>query len=298
MPHLPISTEALPLRHLSRLGLRARTAVEGLVSGIHKSRSHGWNVEFADFREYARGDDIRFIDWKVYARTERFYIRQFEEETNMRAYIVVDQSHSMGFSGNGQTKLEYASVLAAALSYLFVRQGDSVGLVTFDQAMREYLPPRNSPRHLELIWRTLERIEAGGATDVTGNLHYLAARVRRRGLVILVSDLMDRTRDLMKGLAHCRNKKFEVIVFHVLDPVEMEFPFEGNSIFLDMESDRRVETSPRAIREAYLALFDEFLDIVRRGCRQNGVDYHLMRTDIPVDLALLRYLSLRLKRQG
>jgi uncharacterized protein (DUF58 family) len=298
MPQLPQSSEALPLRHLSRLGLRARTAVEGLISGIHKSRSHGWNVEFADFREYTKGDDIRHIDWKVYARTERFFIKQFEEETNMRVYIVVDQSRSMAYTEGGTTKLEYACSLAAALSYLLIRQGDSVGLVTFDNEMREYLPPRNSPRHLELIWKVLEGIEAGGGTDVTANLHYLAARVRRRGLVILISDLFDRTRDVLKGLAHFRHKKFEVITFHVLDPAELEFPFEGNTLFLDMETDRSVETSPGSIRGNYLSLFDEFLEGVRRGCTQTGVDYHMIRTDTPVHLALLHYLSLRLKRQG
>lgn len=298
MPSLTVRPDALPLKHLSRLGLRARTAVEGLISGIHRSHSYGWNVEFADFREYTRGDDIRYIDWKVFARTDRFFIKQFEEETNMRVYVVVDQSQSMAYRSNGNSKLAYACTLAAALSYLFVRQGDSVGLVAFDNEMRSYLPPRNSPPHLQRVWRTLEEMEAGGGTDVMRNLRYLAARVRRRGLLVLVSDLFDQPEQILKGLSHFRNKKFEVIAFQILDPAEIEFPFRGNTVFLDMESSSWVETSARAIRETYLSLFNSFLETVRRGCHQTGVDYQLIRTDTPVERALVQYLSLRLKRQG
>lgn len=298
MPRLTIRPDALPLKHLSRLGLRARTAVEGLISGIHRSHAYGWNVEFADFREYTKGDDIRYIDWKVFARTDRFFIKQFEEETNMRVYVVVDQSQSMAYKSNGQGKIAYACTLAAALSYLFVRQGDSVGLVTFDKEMRAYLPPRNTPMHLQRVWKTLEELEPGGTTDVTRNLRYLAARVRRRGLLILISDLLDRPERVITGLSHFRHKKFEAIAFHILDPAEVEFPFQGNTVFRDMESRRWVETSARAVRDTYLDLFNSFLETVRGGCRQTGVDYQLIRTDIPIERALLQYLSLRLKRQG
>jgi len=297
MPELSLRPDALSLRHLSRLGLRARTAVEGLISGIHRSHAYGWNVEFADFREYSKGDDIRHVDWKVYARTERFFIKQFEEETNMRVYIVVDQSRSMGYGSGGESKLAYGCSMAAALSYLFIRQGDSVGLVTFDREMRTYLPPRNSAPHLQRVWKLLEGLEAGGGTDVTRNLRYLAARVRRRGLLVLISDLLGRPEEILKGLSHFRHKKFEVIAFQVLDPSELEFPFQGNIRFQDMERDRRVETSARAVREEYLVLLRSFLEEVRRGCHQTGVDYQMVRTDVPIEAALMRYLALRLKRQ-
>ena len=296
MPVLPYPVDVSALNYLSRIGLRARVAVEGLMAGIHRSRSFGWNIEFADYREYTKGDDIRHIDWRVFARTDRFYIKQFEEETNMRVYLVLDQSRSMDYTSGDDSKLNYAATLAAVLAYLFVRQRDSVGLVSFDRQIRQFLPPRKSPHHLRRIWETLEGLEPGEETDVRGNLHSLAGMVRRRGLMILISDLLDDPEAMIHGLAHFRHKKFEVIVLHVLDPAEVEFPFRGNSIFQDMESTKWVETSPRAIRKAYREALEGFMETVRRGCHQANVDYEFLPTSTPVERALLRYLSLRASR--
>jgi uncharacterized protein (DUF58 family) len=284
------------LRHLSRIGLRARTAVEGLVSGIHKSRSMGWNVEFADFREYVPGDDIRNIDWRIYARTDRLFIRQFEEETNMRVYLVLDRSRSMSFGNGGQSKLEYACALAAALAYLFIRQGDSVGLVTVDEEIREYLPPRQSGHHLTRIWSVLEATEPGNETDLTRVLRHLASTVRRRGLLVLISDLFDHGEDPLTGLGHFRHKKFEAIVFHILDSLEIDFGLRGNHIFRDLETRNWVETSPAAVRAAYLKALRDFCENFRDGCHHLGVDYTRLDTSEPMERALLRYLSLRRRR--
>ncbi len=284
------------LRRLSRIGLRSKVAVEGALTGIHKSHAMGQNVEFADFREYVKGDDIRRLDWKVYARTDRLFIRQFEEETSMRVYLVLDQSRSMDYGSRETSKIEYASILASSLAYLFVQQLDSVGLVTFDSEIRDYLPPGGTPEHLLRLWETLEKVTPTKETEVTRNLRNLAARIRKRGLVILISDLFDETEEILKGLSYFRGRRFEVLVFQVLDPAELDFPFEGNVVFKDMENGGRVETSCRAVRDIYLRKMGEFLESVRRGCRQASVDYHLFNTGEPVGRGLTRYLSLRLKR--
>lgn len=284
------------LRHLSKIGLRSRIAVEGALSGIHKSHSMGQNVEFADFREYVKGDDIRNIDWKVYARTDRLYIRQFEEETSMRVYLVLDQSRSMSYGSGGTTKIEYASVLASSLAYMFVRQLDSVGLITFDETIREYIPTGSSPTHLVRLWSALEKVEASKKTEVPRNLRNLAAQISRRGLVILISDLFDEADDIIKGLGYFHGKKFEVVVFQVLDPAELEFPFEGNVIFKDMEIGSEVTTSCRAVKDIYLERMGAFLESVRRGCFQASIDYHLFNTRDPVGKSLMKYLSMRLRR--
>jgi uncharacterized protein (DUF58 family) len=194
------------LTSLSKIGLRARTVGDGFITGSHRRRSHGWNVEFAEFREYVKGDDIRHIDWKVYARTDRYFIKEFEEDTSMKTYLLLDQSRSMAFSGSrgGMTKLEYAALVASALSYLLIRQMDSVGLLTFDEELGEYLPPRSSLVQLNRIWQKLEQLEPKQKTAIPTILRNLAASIKRRGLIVLISDLLDDPAEVLKGLGHFR----------------------------------------------------------------------------------------------
>lgn len=277
----------------SKIGLRARIAVEGFIQGLHKSNQKGFNVEFADFREYSKGDDTRHIDWRVYARTDKFFIRQYEEETSMRVYLIVDQSRSMEYGEGDRNKLNYACRAAAALAYLMVKQGDAVSLITFNQGVEQYLPPRNSPQQLQRVWQTLEGLEGSKATNIPETLHSLANTIKRRGLIILLSDLFDYPGKILKGLAHFRRKRFEVIAFHVLTRDEIEFPFSGDYKFRDMERDTQVETSSHAIRSAYLEEFRKYQTQMEKGCRQNSIDYELLDTSKDLNDALLAYLVRR-----
>lgn len=278
---------------MSRVGLRARIAVEGFVQGLHKSHLKGFNVEFADFREYVKGDDIRHIDWRVYARTDRYYIRQFEEETSMRAYLIVDRSRSMEYGEGDAQKLNYACRVAAAISYMLVKQGDAVGLITFDKGVSQYLPPRSSPQQLRRIWNVLETLEGAGPTNIPETLHGLASTIKRRGLIILISDLLETPQHILRSLVHFRRKRFEVIVFHVLTRNEMELPFSGDFRFRDMENAEIVEASTRAIRVAYQREVEQYINEIERGCRQGNIDYQRLITSDDLNSALLAYLTRR-----
>lgn len=268
--------------------------MEGFIQGLHRSQQKGFNVEFADFREYTKGDDIRHVDWRVFARTDRFYIREFEEETSMRGYLLLDQSRSMDFGAGDRNKLDYACRLAAALAYLLVRQGDAASLTTFDQGVSRYLPPRNTPQQLQRIWSALETLEATGGSDIPRALHGLASTLKRRGLIVLISDLLEAPKRVLQALAHFRRKRFDVIVFHVLAAEELEFPYRGDYRFQDLETAERVEASSHAIREVYLNEFGRFLQVVERGCRQNAIDYVRMSTSEDLTRALGAYLTRRL----
>lgn len=284
------------LDRLSRIGLHARSVVEGTLAGLHKSNKKGSNVEFSGFREYTSGDDPRNLDWKVLGRTDKLFIKEFEEETNLRAYLVVDQSNSMNFGSDGMTKFQYAVSLASALAYLFVRQSDAVSIATFDNKIRDYLPPRSSPSQLQRIWRLLESLQPSQQSDFGVPLKELATRVRRRGLLCLVSDLMSDPVEILRALAHFRLKHFEVIVFHILDREELEFNLKGRIRFKDLETQAMVETSARGIRSTYLEQFGAFLERIRKDCFGNQIDYSLMRTDESLDLALHKYLIGRMSR--
>jgi len=286
------------LDRLSRLGLHARSVVEGTLMGLHRSNQKGSNVEFSGFREYAPGDDPRYIDWKVLGRTDKLFLREYVEETNLRAYVVVDRSNSMSFASKEGTKLEYAVGLASALAYLFIRQGDAVSITTFDNKIRDYLPPRSSPDHLQRIWRLLETLTPAERTNVGDPLKELAGRVRRRGLLCLVSDLLAEPTELLHALTHFRCKHFEVIVFHVMDAQELDFDLKGRIRFFDLETQGMVETSARGVRAIYLQQLGMFLERVRSDCFDQRIDYALMRTDEPLDVALHKYLTRRLARRG
>jgi len=283
---------------LANMNLVARLVVEGFITGLHKSPYHGFSVEFAEHRQYMPGDDTRHIDWKVYAKTDRYYVKQFEEETNLKSYLLVDASASMGFTSHKINKLQYATYLAAGLTYLMLKQRDSVGLVTFDQKIRKFLPPRSVNTYLSLILQELQRTKSRSKTNVSKTFHQLAESMHRRGLVIIFSDLLDDPYKVMAGLKHFRHKKHEVIVFHILDPFERNFDFTQDAVFQDMETGEKLATQPWHIRGEYRHLMSEFIDTYKKQCRENRIDYVLMDTSEDFDRALLQYLLKRKRING
>jgi uncharacterized protein (DUF58 family) len=283
------------LAKITRLEVRARTVVEGFISGLHRSPYHGYSVEFATHREYVPGDEVRHIDWKVWARADRFYIKQYEEETNLRTTLLVDASRSMryGQDGRGMSKFEYAATAAASLAYLLHEQQDAVGLVTFDTRVRRNLPPSSHPSHLKLLLHELAHTQPDEKTDVAQIFHRLAEEIRKRGLVVLVSDLFLDLETLGRALQHFRHKRHEVVVFQVMHEDELEFPFQDNTLFRGLEVPQEVLTEPRALRKAYLEAVHGFLARVRGLCATIGVDYMLLSTADPLDAALSSYLAFR-----
>ena len=282
---------------LATMELRARLVVEGFVTGMHKSPYKGFSVEFAEHRQYMPGDPLKHIDWKVYGKTDRFYIKEYEEETNLRGYILLDASASMAYASGGVSKLEYSRHLAAAIIYLMLKQQDSVGLLVFDEAVREFMAPRSNPTQLHTLLAELDRAEPSSETDIGVVLHDLARRVRRRGLVILISDLLDDPVRVLPGLKHFRHLKHEVIVFHVLDPAEAEFGFDGDATFRDMETGELMTTEPFTIRGDYVEAVEEWRKLLRRECAESRIDYVPVLTSTPYDRALFSYLEKR-KRLG
>ncbi len=280
---------------LNNMSLRARLVVEGYILGLHKSPYHGFSVEFAEHRAYGPGDEIRHIDWKLYGKTDRFYVKQFEEETNLRTHLILDTSNSMTYASGKITKLDYAGFLSAALSYLMLTQQDAVGLVTFDFKIKRYLPPRSKPGYLNTILSQLENHTTGRDTDVSPVLHEMAERIKKRGLVILISDLLDEPDKIMEGLKHFRHNNQEVIVFHILDRQELEFDFASRTRFRDLETAETIITEPWQIRHNYGQLINQFQDYYRRRCRQRKIDYIPLFSDQSLDLALNEYLMKRQK---
>ena len=283
------------LTKISRLDIIARLVVEGFVTGLHRSPYHGFSVEFAEHREYVPGDDIKHIDWKVFGRSDRFYIKQYEEETNLTATILVDGSESMRYRyhDEGPTKLEYASYVAASLAYLVLRQRDAASLVTFDEAIQTFIPPGSSASHRNLIIDALTQIKPAKRTSLGPVLHSMAERVRRKGLVVIISDFLDEPGPILSGLRHFRHKRHEVIVFHVLDQAERTFPFGSMTRFQGLEALGEVICDPGALRSAYLEELDRFTGELRHGCRQDRIDYVMLDTSTPLDVALTSYLATR-----
>ncbi|MCB9831308.1 MAG: DUF58 domain-containing protein [Planctomycetes bacterium] len=282
------------LNKVAGLELKARLIVEGFVSGQHKSPYKGSSVEFREHREYVPGDDLRFIDWKVFAKSDRFYIKEYEEETNLKAYVVVDTSKSMAFASDGISKLEYAKYVAAALCYLISQQQDANALVLWDRELKKFLPPGNNPLHQKDVYRSLSEAEADGSTDVARLFHDIAERVRQKSMIILLSDLFDDDRrGLLRGLKHMRHKGHDVIVFHVLDRAEIDFPYDRMTLFEGLETDDRLLADPKALREAYLEEFQTFAHEIESGCLASGMDYVRLATDRPLDVALSSYLAAR-----
>jgi len=278
---------------LKNMQLRARMVVEGFFAGLHQSPYHGFSVEFAEHRPYMPGDPLKHVDWKVMAKTDRFYLKEFEEETNLKAYVLLDISKSMDYKTVSVTKLQYASFLAAALAFLMIQQRDAVGLAFYDTELRTFLPPRSVRSYLNVLLSQLENLQPSGKTDIGRNLHTVAERIQRRGLVIVLSDFLDEPSNILSGLRHFRHDGHEVLAFHILDPMERSFAFKGDAKFVDLETDEEMPTQPWHIRRDYRHLLRNFIEQLKRGCREQHVDYNLLDTSVTYDTALFQYLTKR-----
>lgn len=281
---------------LGNIEMKARLVVEGFITGLHRSPYHGFSVEFAEHRQYRQGDEIRHIDWKVFARTNKYYVKQFEEETNLRSMIAVDASASMKYSSKGIiSKFEYASYLAASLALLMIKQRDAVGLCTYDTDIKNFLPPNSKPSYISEILKTLETTSPANETGTANSLNLLAERIKRRGLVIIISDLFDNPESVLNGLKHFRHKKHEVIVFHTLDPREIDFNLGRAATFKDMETGEEIISQPYQMRISYQNAVKEFIETIKKECRNHNIDYNLIDTSMPFDKALRDYLTKRKK---
>ncbi len=291
--------DAKGLGLVSRMELVARRAVEGFLSGLHPSPYFGSSVEYADHRPYSLGDELRTIDWKLLAKTDKYYVKLFEEETNTRATIVLDTSRSMTFASDGRmSKLEYGMFLTAALAYLMLHQKDAVGLALFDNGIRQFLPPRATASHFQNMLSVMEQSAAGDDTRIGPVLSEVVGRIPKRGIVIVISDLLDDIQAITDGLAHCKHRRHEMIVFHVMDPAERTFPFEKLTRFKDLEGTGSLVANPHSIKRAYLQRLNEYLDQVRRVCLERDIAYELMITDKRYDQALSAYLMRRSRLRG
>ncbi|MBN1853240.1 MAG: DUF58 domain-containing protein [Pirellulales bacterium] len=292
------------LARIKSLSLAARGVVEGFIAGMHASPNRGFSIEFAEHRNYVRGDNLRHLDWRMLARTDRLYVKQYEEETNLRAQIILDTSSSMLYrSGKALSKLEYSAYLVAVLALLMTRQQDAVGLTTCDEQLRLDMPARTSPRHFGEMMRQLEatcdQLQGAGAgktgrgTDIANTLHRLAERFKRRCLVLLISDLYDDLEAMIHALHHFRHRHHEVILFHVFDEAEIEFPFHETAQFEDMETGARLQVDPSFVRDDYREQMQAFIDTYRKACADCQIDYIMTHTSVPYDLMLSRYLAKR-----
>ena len=286
--------DPLVLAKISTMSLRARYVVEGLLSGLHQSPYRGYSVEFAEHREYVPGDEIRRIDWKAFGKFDRYFVKEYEEETNLRAYLLLDASASMDYGAAQVRKFDYGCYLAVSLAYLMLRQGDDVGLVTFGEQVQRYIPPRSGMKHMQALTNLLETTQPQGETRLDQVLREIAGKIKKRGMIIVISDLFDAPEMVLRALRYFRHRRNEVMVFHLLDKNELEFPFERLTMFEDIEdANSRMLADPRAIRAAYLQQLQAFIEDYRRACRREMIDYNLFPTTTPLDVALTRYLARR-----
>jgi uncharacterized protein (DUF58 family) len=294
------------LSKYGHLTLVARTLVEGFLTGVHKSPYKGFSVEFAEHRQYYPGDEIRHIDWRAVGKTDRYYIKEYEEETNLKAHLLVDASGSMGYTSKASSKVadgpvskfQYAQYIAASLAYLMLHQRDAVGLALHDTQVKALIKPRATSKHLLQVIRALEQAKPGGETALAPLWHQVADQVKRRGLVVILSDCFDASADLLRALQHLRHRRHEVLLFHILAPEEIEFPFRKWTQFRNLEvAGHKLLVDPQRLRKEYLANFERFREELRTVCGKTQVDYHLMRTDEPVDRALGVYLSRRQRQR-
>lgn len=286
------------LASISNMELLAQTVVEGFLLGLHRSPFRGFSVEFAEYRQYTPGDEVRFIDWRVYARSDRFYVKQYEEETNVACHLLLDASASMDFRGprSPMSKLDYASSLAACLAYFMMRQRDSVSLTIFDSEIRTMLPARQHHSHLQRILSALENCQAGNTTNVAAPMHDMADALKRRGMVILISDLLDDPEQVLSALQHFHFQGHDVLVLHVMDNAELALDYERMTEFVDSESGEKLLVSPAAIRSTYNTELERFLAAYEKGAARVRADYKLFDTKTPLELALSEYLHKRSKR--
>jgi uncharacterized protein (DUF58 family) len=281
---------------LNSLELKARLVVEGFMVGLHRSPYHGFSVEFSEHRAYMQGDNLKDVDWKVFGKTEKYFIKRYEEETNLRSYIFLDLSNSMSYkSGKNISKLEYSKTLAAALSYLMIQQQDAVGLTCYSDKIKKFLPPKTSRAYLQEILKSLAQVEPSDRTNTAGSLSEVAEKLKRRGLVIIISDLFDEIESVLRALKHFSYKKNEVIVFQVFDPMEKTFSFGKDAIFKDLETGDELTTQPYQIQKAYREAMREFTNKIKSECLNSDIDYNLIETADPYDKALLKYIQKREK---
>ena len=280
---------------IENLSLKAKLVVEGFIIGMHKSPYHGFSVEFSEHRPYGYGDEIRFIDWKIWGKTDRFYIKQYEEETNLKCHIILDKSSSMGYGSKDLSKFEYSKILSASLIYLMIKQQDAVGLTMFDEKVNTSIPPKCKISHLNYLLTTMHNAKTGGETSISNLLHALAEAIVKRGLIILISDLLDDENEVIKGLRHFRHKGHEVIIFHIVDPKEKNLDFDQNINFIDVENSQSVLTDTRQIKDKYNKAFKEFCDYYKNECLKNKIDYVQIDTSASLDYSIMQYLIKRCK---
>jgi uncharacterized protein (DUF58 family) len=288
--------DAASIARLADLKLRARVVVEGALAGLHRSPHHGASVEFAEHKEYSPGDEIRRIDWKAYGKFDKYYVKRYEEETELRGYLVVDCSASMGYQGGAASKLEYARWLAGGLAHLLLRQQDQAGLVAFADGLRAYLPPRSRAGHLGDLLDALAALEPRGTTDLGRAMAYVSDVARRRSLIVLLSDLLETGYQAVHLLRGLKARHHDVVLFHILDHDELTLPFDGPTEFEGMEDDRRVLADPAQVRAQYLAEMKAFTDGCRKSCAEGDVEYHLVDTSLPPSTVLLDFLRARGRR--
>lgn len=280
---------------LGTIDLKARTIVEGFLTGLHRSSYKGFSVEFAEYRQYLPGDDLATLDWKVFARSDKHFVKKYEEDTNLTCHLLIDVSRSMGYASGPISKLQYASFLTGALAYLMHRQRDAFGLIAFDDGISTMLPASARAGHLRTVLHAIEKLETGAGTNVAKPLNDLAAAIKKRGMVVLVSDLLDDPASVLDGLKHFRYRGTDVIVFHIVDPYELKFPFEHAARFRDMETDEEVMAVPGVVRDDYLQAMQHRIEHYRRELRLAGIDYCLLETSQPLELGLMSYLMTRRK---
>jgi len=283
------------LAKLKNLYLRARFVVDGVMVGIHPSRAKGFSSDFEQHREYTPGDDVRRIDWKAYGKFDRYFIKEYREATNLKAFIALDSSSSMSYASDGVSKFDYGATLAASLAYLMLKQQDAVGLITYSDKIDKMIPPKAIQEYLFAILKELENTKPVGKTHGGSVLQELAGSLKRRGLIILISDLLDEPEEVVKGLKQLRSRGNDVIVFHLLDRDELEFPFEEPTLFRDLEEDLKLLTDPQSVRPAYLSAMTSLIEGYKKACSSHLIDYSLLDTRVGLDRALVRYLTWREK---
>ena len=281
------------ISNISSLSLKARLLVEGLIVGMHKSPYHGFSVEFSEHRAYNPGDEIRNIDWKIWGKTDRYFVKEYEEETNLLSHIILDQSKSMAYSSQEISKLDYAKMLSASLAYLMLKQQDAVGLTLFDSKIKSSIPPKSKSNHINSLFKIMEDITPGPDTAIGNILHLSAESIKKRGLVIIISDFLDDLESIMSGIKHYRYKGHEVILFHILDNQELQLNFNERTQFIDLETNESITTDPWHIKEAYQKGMQNFCNEIKINCRKNKVDYTLINTSQPIEVALFDYLIKR-----
>lgn len=286
--------DAKILNNIRNLDLKARQIMEGFVAGMHKSPYRGFSVEFAQHREYSQGDDLKHLDWKVFGRTDRLFLKEYELETNLRCHILLDTSESMEYKSGNTSKLELACYIAASLGYLIIHQQDAVGLVCFDKEAKRPLPPGSNPAHMRAILTELAGTEPKQKTDIAAVFHAMAERLKHKGMIIVISDLFDQPTNVLRGLQHLRHRKHDVIVFHVMDEHEVTFPFKRMTLFEGLEEYPEVLCDPPSLRKEYLEEVNKYTTAIKRGCMHDQIDYEQITTNQPLDVALSKYLAARL----